>query len=114
MPIKVAQTEWDEWNEWDKCDRIKANQGKSSQIKANQACGGGGWGDNGTGAKRSKNAEVIVVVLLIRVFVAMALPGENQAGSRLIKVNQTKSNQIKPAGVSLPRFDGHCDKTVGK
>jgi hypothetical protein len=28
-PIKVAQTEWDEWDE---CDRIKPNQGQSSQL----------------------------------------------------------------------------------
>ena len=27
--IKVAQTEWDEWDE---CDRIKPNQGQSSQL----------------------------------------------------------------------------------
>ena len=35
MPIKVAGTEWDEWEEWDEreeCDRIKANQGESSQL----------------------------------------------------------------------------------
>jgi hypothetical protein len=48
---------------------------------------------------QAESGEVIVVVLLMRVLVAMALPGKNQAGSRLIKVNQTKSNQIKPADI---------------
>jgi hypothetical protein len=44
--------------------------------------------------KGVESTEAIVVVLLMRVFAAMALLGENQAESRLIKVNQTKSNQI--------------------
>ena len=30
-----------------------------------------------------------------------------------LKANQGKSNQIKPVEMSLPRFDGQSDKTVG-
>jgi hypothetical protein len=60
MPIKVAGTEWDEWDEWEECGRIKVNQGESSQIKVNQACGGGGgWADSATAAKRQKAQKVL-------------------------------------------------------
>jgi hypothetical protein len=45
--------------------------------------------------KGAKSAEVIMVVRLMRILEAMPMALQE---SNRIKVNQTKSNQIKPAG----------------
>jgi hypothetical protein len=46
--------------------------------------------------KGAKSAEVIMVVRLMRILEAMPMALQE---SNRIKVNQTKSNQIKPAGL---------------
>jgi hypothetical protein len=48
--------------------------------------------------KRAESAKNIVVVRLMRFFASVLFPGQNQAGSRLIKPNQTKSHLIEPPG----------------
>jgi hypothetical protein len=66
-----------------------AQQGKSRQIKP----AGMGGGRVQQARKGAESVEVIVVVLLMRVVAAMDLPGDYQAGSRLIKVNHSQTRK---------------------
>jgi hypothetical protein len=76
---------------------MKAKQKLGKQP--NQACEDGGEGK--WSVVGGESAEIIVVVLLMRVFVAMALPGCQNSLALTLSLsprrgNQTESRPIKP------------------
>jgi hypothetical protein len=77
------------------------NLAESRRIKPNQTCGGGGWVDGATAAKRGRAGRK----RRRRCGGGTFAPDRGCfLGLARIKPDQTKSNQIKPAGGSVPRL----------